>query len=82
MHLHMHMRIASNNHTHTHTHTQGTRLSIPLNSSIMASLLYDPHDNQEEALAGFKFDTVGEICAMKTLPKVHTMYMHVEQSIS
>ena len=49
---------------------EGIRLSIPLNSSIMASLLYDPHDNQEEALAGFKFDTVGEICAMKTLPKV------------
>ena len=61
-------------HTHTHTHTQGTRLSIPLNSSIMASLLYDPHDNMEEALAGFKFDTVGEICAMKTLPKVHTLH--------
>ena len=45
----------------------------------MVSLLYDPNDNIEEAMGGFRFETVGEICAMKVLPKVH-VYTRIQST--
>ena len=52
------------------TIAMGTKLSFPIHSSIKFGLLYDPNDNLEEAKRGFHFNTVAEILAMKSLPKV------------
>ncbi len=41
------------------------QFSVPLNSSIRFSPLYDPRSNLEEAKRGFKFDTAGDILAAK-----------------
>ncbi len=41
------------------------QFSIPLNSSIRFSPLYDPRNNLEEAKRGFKFETVSEILSAK-----------------
>lgn len=49
---------------------QGTVLSIPVSSTIKFGLLYNPSDKLEEARKGFRFETVADILAMKTLPKV------------
>lgn len=44
--------------------------SIPLNSSIRFGLLYDPHGKEEEAKAGYVFDTAGGIMVERELPWV------------
>jgi len=41
------------------------KLSVPLNSSVKFSPLYDPRNNLEQAKRGFKFETVGDILAQK-----------------
>lgn len=47
-----------------------TEYSIPLNSSIRFSPLYNPHENLEEAKKGYRFQSVAEILAQKVLPKL------------
>lgn len=47
------------------------QLSVPFSSYLKFSVLYDPTNNLAEARQGFKFDTVGDLLAIKgTLPKV------------
>ena len=51
------------------------KFSVPLNSSIRFSPLYDPRNNVDEAKRGFKFDTVGDIFSAKVrLYTVHVLY--------
>ncbi len=47
-----------------------TTYSVPVTSSIQFSPLYDPNDKIEEAKRGFWFNNVGEILALKIMPKV------------
>ena len=47
-----------------------TTYSVPLTSAIQFSPLFDPNDNIDEAKRGFWFNTVSDILALKTLPKV------------
>ncbi len=47
-----------------------TTYNVPLTSAIQFSPLYDPNDRIDEACSGFFFSTVGDMMAMKTLPKV------------
>ena len=54
----------------TGTQQGGTTYSVPLTSAIQFSPLFDPSDRIEEAKRGFTFNTVGELLALKTLPKV------------
>ena len=44
--------------------------SLPLNSTVEFGVLYDPHQNVEDAMKGYHFETVGELMAMNNLPKV------------
>lgn len=43
---------------------------VPINSAVKFGILYNPHDSLSHALAGFKFATVSEIIATKSLPRV------------
>ena len=44
--------------------------SVPLNSSVEFSLVYDPNHNKEEAMNGFHFETAADVMAMSSLPTV------------
>ena len=48
----------------------GEECSVPLNSATKFGLLYNPHADLLEAMAGFEFETVGDVMAMKPLPLV------------
>ena len=50
--------------------SNGHQYSIPFNSAIEFGPLYDPNNNFEEAFKGFRFETVSDILAQKTLPKI------------
>ena len=80
---HTHTHTHTHTYTHaTHTHTQVVVIelndpdqgpitfSVPLNSSLRFSPLYDPTNNIKDAKKGFKFDTIGDILAAKTMPRV------------
>lgn len=44
--------------------------SVPLNSAVDFALLYDPYRDEEQALQGYCFETVAELMALKSLPRV------------
>ena len=44
--------------------------SVPVNSAIKFSMVYDPHGNEKQALKGHVFPNVSDILAMTSLPKV------------
>ena len=48
----------------------GQPLNLPLNLDIQFSLLYDPKNDQEEALKGFVFAKVSNLMALDKIPKV------------
>ena len=45
-------------------------LSVPLNSSVLFGLLYNPNGKEDEAKEGFRFETAASLMAMKDLPLV------------
>ncbi|XP_064395077.1 uncharacterized protein LOC135342288 isoform X3 [Halichondria panicea] len=46
----------------------GSRFNVPLNSAIPFAILYNPHNNINEAMTGYKFDKVSDVLQMATLP--------------
>jgi len=54
-----------------------TSYNVPLTSAISFSPLYDPNDRIDEAKQGILFNTVGDMMAMKTLPKVSASPQHL-----
>ena len=44
--------------------------SVPVNSSVPFGIVYNPVQNEKQALEGFHFETVGDILRMKPLPTV------------
>ena len=44
--------------------------SVPVNSAIKFSMVYNPHGNDKEALKGHVFPNVSDILAIASLPKV------------
>ena len=49
---------------------QGSKSYIPMNSAIQFSILYNPKNNLLEAKSGYTFETVAELKAQGTMPKV------------
>ena len=48
----------------------GSRFNVPLNSAIPFAILYNPHNNINEAMKGYRFDKVSDILQMGTLPSI------------
>lgn len=48
----------------------GEKCSVPLNSATKFGLVYNPNADLLEAMAGFEFETAGDVMAMKPLPLV------------
>ena len=46
----------------------GSRFNVLLNSADHFALLYNPHNNIREAMAGYKFDKVSDVLQMPFLP--------------
>ena len=46
----------------------GSRFNVPLNSAIPFAILYNPHNNINEAMTGYKFDKVSDVLQMASLP--------------
>jgi len=46
----------------------GSRFNVPLNSALPFAILYNPHNNLNEAMTGYKFEKVSEILQMAKLP--------------
>ncbi len=46
----------------------GSRFNVPLNSAIPFAILYNPHNNIDEAMTGYKFEKVSDVLQMATLP--------------
>ena len=46
------------------------RFSVPMNSAVPFGVIYNPNNNQREALQGFQFPKVSDLLSMKTLPKI------------
>lgn len=50
--------------------SHGNPYSIPLNSSVEFGIVYDPNERRDEALEGFKFESVADILPLAHPPKV------------
>ena len=50
--------------------SHGNPYSIPLNSSVEFGIVYDPNERRDEALGGFKFESVADILSLGHPPKV------------
>ena len=47
-----------------------SKFNVPLNSAIPFGILYDPNNNQNQALKGCRFDKVSDILQCSTMPHV------------
>lgn len=57
--------------TVVHLSTQSSQMyAVPLNSAVQFGLVYNPHDNLQEALKGIMFESVAELLEAKPLPKI------------
>lgn len=43
--------------------------SVPISSSVLFGLVYNPHNNEEEAINGYTFESVGDVIAAKAMPQ-------------
>lgn len=48
----------------------GTRYNVPLNSAIPFGIMYDPHNDLNEALRGYRFDKISDLIQASPLPRV------------
>ena len=46
----------------------GSRYRVPLNSAISFGILYNPHNNLNDAMKGYRFETVADLLRVSTLP--------------
>ena len=48
----------------------GSQYKVPLNSAIPFGILYDPHNNENEALRGYRYEKVSDLIQADPLPRV------------
>lgn len=49
---------------------RGATFNVPLNSAVQFAPVFNPNNNQKEAMKGLTFEKVSDIMAQNTLPKV------------
>ena len=47
----------------------GTKIKVPMNSSLQFGILYNPTNNLKQAVMGFHYKTAGDILSLTVLPK-------------
>ena len=58
---------------------RGATFNVPLNSAVQFAPVFNPNNNQKEAMQGLSFEKVSDIMAQNTLPKVvRAMKPHIK----
>ena len=48
----------------------GTKVKVPINSSLQFGILYNPTNNLKQAMKGFHYKTAGDVLSLTVMPKL------------